>query len=62
MENEQTIQTTQPQSSVEFSSTSKGLLSYTVKVYNADPGIAFAMAVDLSNKAKQYCETNNGGQ
>lgn len=39
---------TDAQSSVEFSRTASGKYTWTVKVYNPDPGIAM-------NRAKGYC-------
>lgn len=48
------------QSSVEFQTNTKGVLSFKVKVYNPDPETAYNKAVELSNKAEAHCKQKNG--
>ena len=43
-------------SSVEFSTTSKGILSFKLKVYDSDPDIAFQKSCQLTEQAQKYCE------
>lgn len=61
VEQEQTIQS-ESQSSVEFQSSTKGIISFKVKVYNIDPDAAFEKAIILSEKAKDYCKKHNGAR
>jgi len=46
-------------SSVEFSSTSKGIISFKLKVYDSDPDIAFQKSCQLTEQAVKYCEMKN---
>ena len=38
-------------SSVEFKTSAKGEISWTVKVYNEDPDVAYKKALELAGKA-----------
>lgn len=50
----------QQQSSVEFQTSTKGYVTYKVKVYSENPDEAFEKAIELSNKARGYTSTYNG--
>ena len=49
-----------PQSSVEFSSNTKGYITFSVKVYNENPEFALEKAKELTDKARNYCQQYNG--
>jgi hypothetical protein len=50
------------QSSVEFQTSTKGVVTYKVKVYNIDANTAFDKAIELSEKAQQYTKIKNRGE
>lgn len=48
------------QSSTSFETSTKGFISYKVKVYDKDADIAFSKAVELMAKADKICKGKNG--
>ena len=48
------------QSSTSFETSTKGFISYKVKVYDKDADVAFAKAVELMDMANTLCKAKNG--
>ena len=59
MENQQIPENKQV-SSVEFSTSSKGFITYSIKVYNENPEEAFNKAQYLMDKAEVITRAKNG--